>query len=149
MALNPRREAFVAAYLRNPNATDAARQAGYAKPEQEGHRLLKNAEIASRVAARVAQVAMSADDVLAELAAVGRLPNAQVLAHKELSSKVRALELIGKYHRLFTEKVEHSGPNGGPLQVIDLSRLSDEELADLERISDKLAAAAGDQGGGG
>lgn len=28
-----------------------------------------------------------------------------------------ALELLGKYHRLFTERVEHSGPEGGPIPI--------------------------------
>ncbi|WP_157445362.1 terminase small subunit [Deinococcus actinosclerus] len=30
---------------------------------------------------------------------------------------IKALELIGKHHKLFTEKVEHSGEGGGPVQV--------------------------------
>jgi len=32
------------------------------------------------------------------------------------SDKKANLELIGKHLRLFTDKVEHSGPNGGPIE---------------------------------
>lgn len=39
----------------------------------------------------------------------------------ELYSAQEALALLGKYHKLFTEKVEHSGH-------IDVSKLSDDEL---------------------
>jgi hypothetical protein len=53
MALTPRREAFVAYYCgqAKQNASEAARLAGYAKPGQEGHFLLKNPEIAEAIAA--------------------------------------------------------------------------------------------------
>lgn len=49
--LTPKRAAFVAAYLgeANRNATEAARIAGYAEPGQEGHRLLKIAEIKAAI----------------------------------------------------------------------------------------------------
>jgi hypothetical protein len=45
------------------------------------------------------------------------------------------------------EKVsqEHSGPNGGPIPI-NLSRLTDEELDELERLRAKLADADPDQG---
>lgn len=49
--LTPKRAAFVAAYLgeANRDATEAARIAGYAEPGQEGHRLLKIAEIKAAI----------------------------------------------------------------------------------------------------
>jgi phage terminase small subunit len=50
--MNDRRQLFVAAYLgaARRNATEAARIAGYQKPGQEGHRLLKIAEVQQAVA---------------------------------------------------------------------------------------------------
>jgi|SRR5579872_1531340 len=47
-----------------------------------------------------------------------------------LADKIRALELLGKYRALFTEKVEHILPQ----QLPDFSRLTDEELDTVERI---------------
>ncbi len=34
----------------------------------------------------------------------------------ELHDPVKAAELLGKYHGIFKDKLEHSGPNGGPVQ---------------------------------
>lgn len=35
----------------------------------------------------------------------------------EMVDAQAALKLLGMHHRLFTEKVEHSGPNGGPIPI--------------------------------
>ena len=74
MALRGKRRAFVDFYLANGfNATKAAEAAGYATPGQEGHRLLKNAEIEAEIAARTAILAMTADETLRRLAARARV----------------------------------------------------------------------------
>jgi hypothetical protein len=44
--------------------------------------------------------------------------------------------------------VQHSGPNGGPIVTVDVSKLSDEQLAALEPVLAALAAA-GDPAGTG
>ena len=48
---------------------------------------------------------------------------------------------------------EHTGANGGPIQTVDLTKATDEQLAALEAIFGPLAGAgdddAGDQGGEG
>lgn len=58
MALNPKQAAFVAAYIGEAkgNATEAARIAGYAKPGQQGHALLKKLEIQSQIDAHLSEV---------------------------------------------------------------------------------------------
>jgi len=38
------------------------------------------------------------------------------VAKVKSADKMRGLEMLGKYLALFTEKHEHSGPNGGPIQ---------------------------------
>lgn len=56
----------------------------------------------------------------------------------KLWDKPRALELLGKHLKLWVERVEASGPNGGPIQTrtdgVDLSTLTDDELEQLEKI---------------
>lgn len=47
--------------------------------------------------------------------------------------------------------IRHEGPGGGPLQIVDLTNATDEQLAALETIFGPLAATVsddeGDQGG--
>ena len=50
--------------------------------------------------------------------------------------KVKALELLGKYHKLFTDRVEHTGKDGGPIEVeAPLTPEERRELAGLEKKS--------------
>jgi phage terminase small subunit len=54
--MSPKRSKFIDEYLVDLNATQAAKRAGYAVPDREGHRLLKNAEIAAEVERRRAAI---------------------------------------------------------------------------------------------
>lgn len=149
--LTPKQQAFVEAYLAYGfNATEAARQAGYAKPGQQGHRLLKNVEIAAIIQQGLAERAMPADEVLARIAEQargtmddfldddgkidlararerGKLHLVKARAETkdgeriELYSAQSALELLARHHKLLTDRIEHSGK-------IDVTRLSDDEL---------------------
>ena len=48
--------------------------------------------------------------------------------------KKGALTKLGEYLGMFTQKVEHSGPGGGPIPTDDLSKLTNEELEERLRI---------------
>jgi phage terminase small subunit len=170
-ALNDRQELFVNEYLKCFNATKAAKAAGYSEDTaySQGHRLLKNAEVASRVRERLNQSAMEADEVLYHLASIARGDVSEVVddngnpdvkmaktngatllikriktrtvttADKdgagsdiveneiELHDRLRALELIGKHHKLFTDKQEISGTDGKPIPVL-ITGMSMDEL---------------------
>ena len=117
--LTLKQQKFIAAYLgeANGNATEAARMAGYKSPHPEGCRLLHNATIASRVAEQVAKYTATADDVLNELRDVAMADwrdYVEVLSwdregkplkvRMDLTNKVKALELLGKYHQVFIER---------------------------------------------
>ena len=78
--------------------------AGYGKPRQAGARALSNVVIASRVRDRIQCVAMTANEVLEELKRVAYIPVDG--DPKSVQNKVRALELLGKYHGLFTNIVD-------------------------------------------
>lgn len=56
----------------------------------------------------------------------------------KLWDKGKALELLGRHLKLWVERTELSGPNGGPIPVkndgVDLSLLTDEELQQLEAL---------------
>lgn len=119
--LTTKQELFIAAYLGEArgNATQAARIAGYKNPEASGKENLRKPPIASRVKEHVAKYVASADDILAELADVGFADwrdfieiiardksGKPVKVKMDLSSKMKALELLGKHHQLYTEKQE-------------------------------------------
>ena len=48
-----------------------------------------------------------------------------------------------------SQSVQHTGPGGGPIQTVDLTKLSDDELDRLESILGPLAIDGGDPGGEG
>jgi phage terminase small subunit len=78
MALKPKRERFCLEYLKDLNATQAAIRAGYTKAnaKQVGSELLSFLDVTARVeelkAAQFKRLQMSADEVLVELARIGR-----------------------------------------------------------------------------
>jgi len=145
MALTNKRRVFVEEYLRCWNGTEAARRAGYAYPEQEAYRLLRNAEVVEAVADRIREKAMSADEVLAHLADIARF-DAGLLMGKagvldwdtakergyttfvkkidwtpaslkvEMYDKLEALELLGKHQAMWIERHRHEGD--GTLTII-------------------------------
>ncbi len=39
----------------------------------------------------------------------------------KLNSKVKGLEMLGRYFKLFIDQIEHSGPDKGPIEVKNLS----------------------------
>lgn len=56
----------------------------------------------------------------------------------KLWDKGKALEMLGRHLKLWIDRAELSGPNGGPIPVkndgVDLSLLTDEELQQLEAL---------------
>jgi phage terminase small subunit len=63
-------QVFIEHYLQCWNATEAARRAGYSErtARQQGSRLLARDDIAEAIAARLAELKMSSDEVLVRLA---------------------------------------------------------------------------------
>ena len=123
--INAQQKAFVDAYIGPArfNATEAAIIAGYSKRSayELGSRALKIPHVAKYLEGRLSEMALSAGEVLAELADIAKADWREFLeirhdkdgvpidASLRLGDKIRALELIGKHHKLFTEKTEHSG----------------------------------------
>jgi len=167
MPLNAKQERFVAEYVANPNASEAARRAGYSDKTAGsiGQRLLKNVEIKATIDAGLQQIKgriqLTVERTLEEIARVaycdprklfdasGNLRpiaelddnTAATIASIEVSTergrddesdkvttttkikscdKMRALDMAGRYHGIFKDRIEHSGPDGGPIQMTDL-----------------------------
>jgi phage terminase small subunit len=124
--LTQRQRLFVEAYIGacNGNAREAARAAGYSGDEnalsQRGFELVRNPKIAELIGVRVQEAVMRANEVLSELSAIAKADWQNFLeirrdregdiisATLKLSDKIKSLELIGKFHKLFSDRVDLS-----------------------------------------
>lgn len=146
---------FVEEYIKDLNATQAAIRAGYSKKtaRSQGARLLTNVDILEAIQEakeeRSERTKIDQDYVLTNIQKViercmqvqqvdncltqtedGEL--AQAFMFKEQGA-LKGLELLGKHLGMFKDKIEHSGPNGGPIQqeIKEVPRFTPEELAKL------------------
>jgi phage terminase small subunit len=55
----------------------------------------------------------------------------------ELHDPQDALEMLGKYHKLFVERKEYSGPNGGPIPIFDMDTWKKERESRLKKLKDQ------------
>ena len=121
--LTHKQRLFAEAYLANGGVgTEAALAAGYSpNPDTikaSAHQVVHHPKVAAYIKERVAEKIATADEAMAELTAVAFAPwqdfvqvkygkTGEVVDAKiMLADKVRALELIGKYHGLFREKID-------------------------------------------
>jgi phage terminase small subunit len=143
--LPEKRRRFVEEYLIDRNGTQAAIRAGYSPKSatEQASCLLRVPNVAAVVKAASEETsevcAITAEYVLTSLKTVAdrcmQAAPVMVFAGKEgMVQKTdeagnhvwefdsqganKSLELLGKYKKLFTDKVEASGPNGGPVEVV-------------------------------
>lgn len=111
--LTPKQKAFADYYIELGNAEQAAIKAGYSKAYARGnaHKLVANSCISKYIDERMKAVEAkriaSGDEVLQYLTSVmrGQVKD-QFDLDPSLQDRTKAAELLGKRHRLFTEKVE-------------------------------------------
>jgi phage terminase small subunit len=136
--LTTKQRLFVEAYLgsANSNGTEAARMAGYKGNDKTlsvvGAENLAKPCIAALIEKKVESFGMTAKDVLKELADIAGAnwrefvdiqydkDGEQLKAVLKLNDKLKALELLGKHFKLFTDKTE--------IDIKNVSDLPDEEL---------------------
>ncbi len=120
--LTQRQRLFVEAYLANPNGREAARAAGYSGDENalstRAFELMRNPKIALLIGVRVEEAVMRSNEVLSELSAIAKADWQDFLeirrdkdgeiisATLKLADKIKSLELLGKYHKLFSDRVD-------------------------------------------
>lgn len=108
-ALNPKQSRFVAEYLKDLNATQAAIRAGYSERTARaiGHENLTKHNIAAAVRAaqlvRAEKLEITTEKVLADLEDARR----NAMATMEWGPAIRACELQGKHLGMFSDKHEH------------------------------------------
>ncbi len=122
--LTQKQRLFVESFIgpANGNARTAARMAGYSGDDNalssRAFELMRNPKIAELIGVRVQTAVMAANEVLSELSAIAKADWQDFLeirrdkhgdvidATLKLSDKIRSLELVGKYHKLFSDRVD-------------------------------------------
>lgn len=138
--LTDRQEAFVAEYLIDLNATQAAIRAGYSEKtaQEQGSRLLSKAMVSDAIAEgakkRIRKAEITAQDVLEGLY-LEATREGEGASH---GARVSAWGLLGKYHKLFTDKIE--ADISGDITVTDAK-------SKLQHIVSRLASSSATAGG--
>lgn len=109
--LTPKQRAFADYYIETGNATEAARRAGYKKPNVQGSQNLEKLSIKLYIEERVKALdekrIAKGEEVLQYLTKVMRGEEKdQFGLDASLQDRTKAAELLGKRYRLFVEKVE-------------------------------------------
>ena len=147
--MNARQKLFVISYLKDLNATSAAVSAGYSGKTaySQGQRLLKHVEVSAELAKKTQKLTekldISVEYVLGTIKqTIERCSQGVEVFDREGNSTgewkedsfavLKGCELLGKYLKLFTDKIEHTGVVTH--EHIDLSPYSDEQLAEIEAL---------------
>ena len=117
--LTPKQQRFVDEYLIDLNATQSAIRAGYSPKtaEQQGFQLLKKTSVSEAIEQaqqeRQKRTLVTQDDVIR-----GLLTEAEWQGEgSSHSARVSAWAHLGKHLNMFTDKIEHTGPNGGHIDL--------------------------------
>ncbi len=141
MALTEKQKRFVAEYLVDLNATQAAIRAGYSEKTagSVGNENLKKPEIREAlqkaIKDRESRTEITQDQVLGELRKVAFAKAADYTdATLKYSNKLRALELLGKHLGLFDGKGGQSGVHENNLleALRDIEEINTDDLDEVE-----------------
>ena len=149
MNLTPKQQRFVEEYLVDLNATQAAIRAGYSAKTASriGPELLGKTCVSEVIQAQRAKLSertmRTAADVMADIgrvraSAMQTVVDPQSGAEVMVSYKdaIKALELEGKHLGAFVDRVELTGKDRGPVQTLDVGKLSTEALTEIMRARD-------------
>lgn len=134
--LTPKQQRFVEEYLIDLNATQAAIRAGYSEKTAKsvGHENLTKPDIAKAIAEAQEKLSNKAQ-VTVEMVVQGLLNEAKDLSDGSTqSARVAAWAHLGKYLKMFTDKVEHTGKDGGPIDMSLKVVFEDDGEASTESI---------------
>lgn len=147
--LTPKQQRFVEEYLIDLNATQAAIRAGY-KNGEIGRQLITKNNVSEAIQEaqnkRTERTEITQDYVLSNIQKViercmqqeavqakdgspllveGPEGNLACLFEFKEQGALKGLELLGKHLGMFKDKIEHTGPNGGDINVTITRRVID------------------------
>ena len=121
--LSARKQRFVEEYLVDMNATAAAKRAGFSPrtAEWQGPQLLGKPHVAAALAEQRAKLSERTGRTIADAMADIRRRGQMAEDEGEWGPAIKAAELEAKHLGAFVERLEHTGPGGGPLQSVSLT----------------------------
>ncbi len=117
--LTPKQQRFVEEYLIDLNATQAAIRAGYSEKtaQEQSSRLLSNVMVQEAVQ-KAKNKLSERTELTVEMVVQGLLNEAKDLSEGSTqSARVSAWAHLGKHLGMFKDKIEHTGKDGGPIDL--------------------------------
>ena len=107
--LNIKQRRFCEEYLKDCNGSAAAIRAGYAESNSRStaNNLLARPDVREYIDARVSE--LTKELMIEERWILAKLKEESQNMDNPATARINALNLLGKYQSLFTDKVEHSG----------------------------------------
>lgn len=147
--LSEKQQRFVDYYIETGNSAEAARRAGYSEKTARtiGQENLTKPDIIRRIEERNRELA---SERIADMNEVREFWTATLRDNgQETKDRLKASEFIAKVNGAFIERREHTGIDGGPIltentQTLDLSKLTDKELKQLEDLARKTSDTEAD-----
>jgi len=137
--LTPQQVKFADNYIKTGNATQSYINAGYKgrgnSAESAACQMLRNAKVSRYIQERNAQLSKIRIAGIIEVKEFWS--NVLRDADAKMQDRLKASEFIAKTEGAFIDNINVAGKDGGPIQHShkpDLSKLTDEELKNLERI---------------
>lgn len=121
--LTMKQRKFVNAYCESGNASQSALKAGYSEnsAESQGSRLLKNPKVIKAIELKEKEFEMAS--LITKEYVLAALKDIADDEGEQTQNKLRALENLGKYLTMFTDKQIIQNDNGNPFE-----QLSDAEI---------------------
>lgn len=127
MDLTPKQALFVKEYLVDLNATQAAIRAGYSEKtaKEIGCENLTKPNIKRAIDeamdARAKRIEVDEDYVIETI--MDTIQRCMDEDNYQPNYVLKGAELLGKHLKMFTEKVEHTGKDGGPIETKEVSAI--------------------------
>jgi phage terminase small subunit len=127
--LTDKQYAFVNEYVKDYNATQAAIRAGYAEKyaDRQAYQLLEKTRVKEAIEARRQEISRKADVEISEIVAELR---SIAFTDGSRTDKLRALELLGRYKAMFTDRFQNTTESH--------AQLTDEEQEPLKEMAKEL-----------
>jgi phage terminase small subunit len=125
VALTKKQQMFVTEYCADPQCgkEEAARRAGFSRNRAAitACELMKNPEVQREIERRLTKkldkLETTQESVLQELHAIIEAAKEAGAGHWQMQARLKATELLGKYLKMFTEKVE-VGPSDALMELL-------------------------------